>query len=111
MSPSTCASSERGRPERPMLKQLVKRAALQATVAVGRLQARAGERFPRYGSFWRRAAGYASFAMAGEAYVPEHARSSNGAALVAGPPPEPAPPPPPVPTPAARGLRLQVVRR
>ena len=52
-----------------MLKTLIKRAAFHATVAIGGFQRRAGGRFPRYASFWRRAAGYVTYAMAGEPFV------------------------------------------
>jgi len=53
-----------------MLKRVVKRAALGATVGIGNVQRRLGQRFSGYASFWRRAAGYAAYAMAGEPFVP-----------------------------------------
>lgn len=52
------------------MKVGVKRAAVQATVALGGFQQRVGSRFPRYASFWRRAARVAADAMAGEAFAP-----------------------------------------
>jgi ADP-heptose:LPS heptosyltransferase/predicted SAM-dependent methyltransferase/glycosyltransferase involved in cell wall biosynthesis len=84
-----------------VLRRLVTRAALHATVTLGRLQARAGARFPRYRHFWQRAAGYAAFAMAGEAFVPERRPA---------PAPGSAPAPPPLSR-NSRPLRIQVVRR
>jgi SAM-dependent methyltransferase len=53
--------------EEAVFKRLAKRAAFHATVAIGELQRQTGRRFPRYASFWRRAAGYVAYAMAGEA--------------------------------------------
>src|SRR5438094_3232086 len=54
-----------------MVKTLLKRAALRATVTVGGFQRRAGHQVPRYADFWRRVAGYAAYALAGERFVPE----------------------------------------
>ena len=56
-----------------MLATAAKRAALRATLALGGFQRRAGERFPRYASFWQRAVGYVAYAMAGEAFVANRA--------------------------------------
>ena len=55
------------------VKTGVKRAAVQATVALGGLQQRVGSRFPRYARFWRRAARVAAYAMAGEPFAPSPA--------------------------------------
>jgi SAM-dependent methyltransferase len=56
------------------LTKLAKRAALGATVRIGGFQRRMGRRFPGYGSFCNRAAGYAAYALAGAPFVrDEHA--------------------------------------
>ena len=68
-----------------MLKAILKRAALRGTVASGTLQRRIGTRFPRYAMFWRRTAGYAAYAMAGEPFVPEARQHTEHDGPAAGP--------------------------